>query len=88
MKRCWDSNPKNRPNAIEILYINYFLLKKNKQFEKPKGSSIKNNDLKIYSQTHPQAIYTSRLLNSYTVIRLISQKIILIVLTVQLLTEI
>ena len=73
MKKCWDSNPDNRPNAIEIQKsINSFKHSLNeieKQFEeaykykKANLSLIENNQL---STTHPQAIYTSRLLNPYT----------------------
>ena len=74
MKRCWDSNPDNRPNAIEIeKLIESFQYSLNdemkKQFEKAykykkaNPSAIKNDHQTI---THPQAIYTSRLLNPYT----------------------
>ncbi|CAB4410384.1 unnamed protein product [Rhizophagus irregularis] len=71
MKRCWDSNPDNRPNAIEIekLIVLYFNDKEIiKQFEKAdeyikaNSSSIKRNQL----TTHPQACYTSQLLNPFT----------------------
>ncbi|GES97593.1 kinase-like domain-containing protein [Rhizophagus clarus] len=70
MKRCWDSDPDNRPDAIEIENIIYsysFNLNGEikKQFEeaekyrKANPSSIK---IRIQSMMHPQA-YTSRLLN-------------------------
>ena len=78
MKRCWDSNPDNRPNAIEveksiILFNNSYSgtgddeetkkqFKEAREHIKANISSIKNNQ----STTHPQAIYTSRLLNPYT----------------------
>ncbi|GBC38204.2 kinase-like domain-containing protein [Rhizophagus irregularis DAOM 181602=DAOM 197198] len=77
MKRCWDSNPDNRPNAIEIEELIGLFLKSmrtikyneiKKQFEKAdeyrkaNPSSIKRNQL----TTHPQACYTSQLLNSFT----------------------
>ncbi|EXX50310.1 kinase-like domain-containing protein [Rhizophagus irregularis DAOM 181602=DAOM 197198] len=70
MKRCWDSNPDNRPNTIEI-----------KEEIKLFYNSYKNDDDKIKKQfeeaekfkkeialtiTHPQAIYTSQLLNPFT----------------------
>src|SRR3954467_6160390 len=71
-KKCWDPNPDNRPNATKILEsIELFEISDGevaKQFEeaykykKAKLSSIENNQ----STTHPQAIYTSRLLNPYT----------------------
>src|SRR5436189_5247935 len=69
MKKCWDSNPDNRPNAIEILE-SIFLFYNSKDYEIKRQFeeayeykqanllSIKNNQ----STTHPQAIYTSRLL--------------------------
>jgi serine/threonine protein kinase len=73
MKRCWDSNQDNGPNAIEIEeLIELFWSDENeeikKQFEetnkyrKANHLSIKNNQ----TTTHPQAYYTSRLLNPYT----------------------
>ncbi|CAB5369427.1 unnamed protein product [Rhizophagus irregularis] len=73
MKKCWDSNPVNRPNAAEIeetiisLYNSYRSQDDNetkKQFQgSEKYRSInKNRKLTI----HPQAIYTSRLLNPFT----------------------
>ena len=80
MKKCWDPNPENRPNAIEIhesiksfslLYQTYNDNDKKleKQFEEAYkykkanlSAAIENNR----STTHPQAIYTSRLLNSFT----------------------
>ncbi|RGB22601.1 kinase-like domain-containing protein [Rhizophagus diaphanus] len=50
MKRCWKSNPDNRPNAIEIheLIESFYHLYDPSQKE------------------HSQAIYTSRLHNSFT----------------------
>src|SRR5437764_578849 len=76
VEKCWDSNPNNRPNAIEIrksikLFhnlncpINEIEWKITKQFEKAykyKRENLLNNQ----STTHTQAIYTSRLLNPYT----------------------
>ena len=74
MKRCWDPNPDNRPNAKEIgreitsfCQLEYINNNKEiaKQFEeahkykKANISHIENNQTAI----HPQAIYTSRLLN-------------------------
>jgi hypothetical protein len=66
MKRCWDSNSNNRPNANEIeelikLFIsgdNEEIKKQFKQAEEYKNSdfiSIKNNQ----STIHSQAFYTS-----------------------------
>ena len=72
MKKCWDPNPDNRPNAIEICdeleSFRYPIYEIEKQFEKAYEyrranlSAIENNQ----TTTHPQAIYTSRLLNPYT----------------------
>jgi serine/threonine protein kinase len=72
VNKCWDPNPDNRPNATEILKsIELFIYSGKEiigQFEeaykyrKANLSLIENNQL----NTHPQAIYTSRLLNTYT----------------------
>ena len=72
VKKCWDPNPDNRPNANEtfesIESIRNSNLEIQKQFRKvykyKKANllTIENNQ----STTHPQAIYTSRLLNPYT----------------------
>ena len=62
MKKCWDSDPNNRPNIAEVKdLINSFTY--NEEFNKKEYNrkSI-NND----QSTHSQAIYTSRLLNPYT----------------------
>jgi serine/threonine protein kinase len=72
MKRCWDSNPDNRPNAVEIEELfELFCSRKNEEitkqiseaekYRKTNLLSIGNNQL-----SHPQAYYTSRLLNPYT----------------------
>ncbi|POG81443.1 kinase-like domain-containing protein [Rhizophagus irregularis DAOM 181602=DAOM 197198] len=73
MKRCWDSNPDNRPNINEIFELMELFndSKHNeigKQLKEAEGYR-KANPLSIeviQSNTHPQAIYTSRLLNSFT----------------------
>ncbi|CAB5376958.1 unnamed protein product [Rhizophagus irregularis] len=73
MKRCWNPNPDNRPSANEIKeLIKLFKSDHNEeikiQFEKAEEYrktnliSIKDNR----STTHPQAFYTSRLLNPFT----------------------
>src|ERR1051325_2268310 len=71
VKKCWSSNPISRPNVTEISgLINSFVNAKKggeikKSFEKAEKyrkshlSSFENRQ----SNTHPQAIYTSRLLN-------------------------
>ncbi|GBC42912.2 kinase-like domain-containing protein [Rhizophagus irregularis DAOM 181602=DAOM 197198] len=73
MKKCWDSNPVNRPNVAEIeetiisFYNSYRSQDDNeikKQFqESEKYRSINKNGK---PPIHPQAIYTSRLLNPFT----------------------
>ncbi|GBC40663.2 kinase-like domain-containing protein [Rhizophagus irregularis DAOM 181602=DAOM 197198] len=90
MKKCWDSNPDNRPNSIELkesidlFYNSLYRLNqhfeisiekeqlvdreiekqfnKTQEYRKENFLSIKNNQL----TSHTQAIYTSRLLNSFT----------------------
>ena len=75
MKRCWDSDPDNRPSAIEVdklinsFYMSYYMnneiqkqFKEAEEFRQANPSSIKDGR----SYTHPQAIYTSRLLNPFT----------------------
>jgi serine/threonine protein kinase len=66
MKKCWDSNPDNRPNATEIKelfecseFIRQF--QEAEEYREKHLLSIENNQ----STTHPQAIYTSRLLNLF-----------------------
>ena len=68
MKKCWDVNPDKRPNANEVHKLILTFLNDTKQFNeaeehrKANLSFIKNSLL----ITHPQAIYTSRLLNPFT----------------------
>ena len=75
MKKCWDPNPDNRPNAREIAELIRSFKKSafsgdeiEKQFEEAHKYrranllAVENNQ----TTTHPQAIYTSRLLNPYT----------------------
>ena len=66
------SNPNDRPNAIEtrdkiksfksLSYSNNKIAKQFEEAYKSKSLDIENNQ----TTTHPQAIYTSRLLNPYT----------------------
>ncbi|CAB4431945.1 unnamed protein product [Rhizophagus irregularis] len=75
MKRCWDSNPKNRPpaNEIEKLIDPYNpvrskeiveQIEKAVEYRKANLLSIENNQ--STTSTHPLAYYTSRLLNPFT----------------------
>ncbi|CAB4439856.1 unnamed protein product [Rhizophagus irregularis] len=66
MKKCWDSDPDNRPN-VEL--ISTILNKDELKGEIEKAEKYLFREYKENSQltiTHPQAIYTSRLLNPYT----------------------
>ncbi|EXX65847.1 Rad53p [Rhizophagus irregularis DAOM 197198w] len=71
MKKCWDTDPNNRPDATKVedsirLLCNYEI---EKQFKKAETYRRNNLSFFKYSQldsTHPQAIYTSRLLNPFT----------------------
>jgi serine/threonine protein kinase len=73
MKRCWDSNPDNRPSAIEIKeLIDLFYSGRNEEIEKQFEEVEKYRKMNLLSieednqSTHPQAYYTSRLLNPFT----------------------
>ncbi|CAB4441619.1 unnamed protein product [Rhizophagus irregularis] len=81
MKKCLDTDPNNRPDAIKVedsirfLYNSYFghgSINKDYEIEKQfkEAETYRRNNLSFfkYSQldTHPQAIYTSRLLNPFT----------------------
>jgi serine/threonine protein kinase len=85
MKRCWDSNPDNRPDAIEIEKIielfnisyqsdekleknqqNYEIEKQFEEAEEYRELHLSYFEKNKQMTTHPQAIYTSRLLNPFT----------------------
>ncbi|CAB4374906.1 unnamed protein product [Rhizophagus irregularis] len=74
MKKCWDSNPENRPNLTEIADLadsfeeSFTASKKTCHYEYEKQFRIaeKRRLYLYYDKQHPQAIYTSRLLNPYT----------------------
>ncbi|EXX69263.1 Sps1p [Rhizophagus irregularis DAOM 197198w] len=96
MKKCWDSNPNNRPNAIEIeelinlFYYSYSYdgsdfkevmniekeeqhydikkqFKESEEYRKAFISSSEKNEKEIsQTATHPEAIYTSRILDTLT----------------------
>ncbi|GBC07874.1 hypothetical protein RclHR1_07750001, partial [Rhizophagus clarus] len=70
MKSCWNSNPENRPNVIKLYKLLRSIntskkseIKEAENYRKLHLSSLKG-DRQI--TTHPQAIYTSRLLNPFT----------------------
>jgi serine/threonine protein kinase len=71
IKKCWDANPENRPSSGEIFHTLSYHLNAYKSMPL-KGLSYNFNEstniadlfLKVQLvETHPQAIYTSRLLN-------------------------
>ncbi|PKC07878.1 hypothetical protein RhiirA5_417647 [Rhizophagus irregularis] len=68
MKKCWDQNPENRPNSFEIyesvlqFQNNEEQFKEVEEYRKANLLSDENNQ----STTHPQAIYISQSLNSFT----------------------
>ncbi|EXX62249.1 Rad53p [Rhizophagus irregularis DAOM 197198w] len=64
MKRCWDSNPNNRPNAAEI--SDQLRFWKNVDFECAENYRKSNLSKRKPLIIHPQAVYTSRILNPYT----------------------
>ncbi|RIA94202.1 hypothetical protein C1645_873593 [Glomus cerebriforme] len=79
MNRCWDSNLNNRPNITEIvelissfcdLYENSFAIKdvENNEIEKQfkEAEEYRRANPSTIENDHPQAIYTSRILNSFT----------------------
>src|SRR5688572_26588025 len=84
MKKCWNSNPDDRPNAGEIedeiflfksLYDqdyefleqqHYEIESQFKEAEKYRKLHLSSFEGTRQSTSHPQAIYTSRLLNSLT----------------------
>ena len=73
MERCWDSDPDNRPSAVEVnklihsFYTSYYATNNEiqKQFEKAEEFR-KANPSSGQSFIHSQAFYTSRLLNPFT----------------------
>jgi len=79
IKKCWDAKPENRPTARQLYQIfkkwkdeydendtSSEIYSQVKECEKIRESKLKNKSNEDKSknlQTHPQAIYTSRLLN-------------------------
>ncbi|RIA92506.1 kinase-like domain-containing protein [Glomus cerebriforme] len=75
--KCWDAKAENRPTSKEIYQLikkwkdemqdkNSEIYSQIKEYEKnkrKKSLDILNNNISKNLQTHPQAIYTSRLLN-------------------------
>lgn len=79
MQQCWDSDPKNRPTALEVLrklelwyqcYENNVFSEDIKQFlicddERYKFYSMEREKIEEHYSTHPQAIYKSRSMSHY-----------------------
>jgi serine/threonine protein kinase len=81
MKKCWDTDPINRPDATEVevsirllynSYIDHNSTNKDYEVEKQfkEAETYRRTNLSFFKHsqlaTHPQAIYTSRLLNPFT----------------------
>jgi serine/threonine protein kinase len=70
MEKCWDSDPEKRPNVFQLINSLSSISANNSEIEKAETyrilhlSSLKGNTRQI--TTHPQAIYTSQLLNTFT----------------------
>ncbi|RHZ69975.1 hypothetical protein Glove_276g24 [Diversispora epigaea] len=65
MEKCWDTDPSNRPKAIELKsYLKYYLNNSeiNEQTKKANEANKLNKNFIQYNPkiTHPQAIYISR----------------------------
>ncbi|PKC59868.1 hypothetical protein RhiirA1_468827 [Rhizophagus irregularis] len=70
MKKCWDPNPENRPNSFEIYesvlqFQNNEIEEQFKEVEEYRKANLLSNE-NNQSATHPQAVYISRSLNSFT----------------------
>ena len=77
IRRCWDAKPENRPTAKDLAQIlgrwnkekrneGYNIYSQIRECEKIRENKLKNKSNEDKSkdfQTHPQAIYSSRLLN-------------------------
>ncbi|CAB4388250.1 unnamed protein product [Rhizophagus irregularis] len=77
MKKCWDTNPDNRPNAIDIQeIIKMFKEQKHYEIERQFKEAEEYREVEEYRKanptldesnqltTHSQAIYVSRLINT------------------------
>ncbi|CAB4399019.1 unnamed protein product [Rhizophagus irregularis] len=72
MKKCWDPNPENRPDATELskslssISMNDQYKAEIEEAEKYRILNLSSSKVDRQINTHPQAIYTSRLLNPFT----------------------
>ena len=62
IQKCWDANPENRPTSKEIRDELRKYRKELEKLEELTYEFTETTDTKLF-ETHPQAIYTSRLLN-------------------------
>src|SRR5581483_5483386 len=63
IQRCWDANQENRPTSTEVYYkLLYHISNPPEGLEELSYEFTKITDTKLF-EAHPQAIYTSRLLN-------------------------
>ncbi|GBC07877.1 hypothetical protein RclHR1_07750004 [Rhizophagus clarus] len=69
MKKCWDSNPENRPTITEFKELFWTVTVRKTEIEEAENYRKSHiSTLKEYRQkgSHPQTVYTSRLLNPFT----------------------
>ncbi|GBB90042.1 hypothetical protein RclHR1_16900003 [Rhizophagus clarus] len=69
MRKCWNSNPHNRPNVTKLYQSLWSININDSEIER--AENYRNLHLTSLMEsrqtaTHPQAIYTSRLLNPFT----------------------
>ena len=67
IQKCWDANPENRPSSLEVSkelreYVDGKYRGELKKLEELSYDFTGSTNTKLF-ETHPQAIYTSRLLN-------------------------
>ncbi|RIA95069.1 hypothetical protein C1645_758458 [Glomus cerebriforme] len=72
MKRCWESDPKERPPITEVAntLFRWDLYKENaEQFNQAEKKRVESIQLKLlgpnFTVNHPRAIFTSRSLRSF-----------------------
>jgi serine/threonine protein kinase len=69
MKKCWDPDPNNRPDIAQLYKLLSSISMTNlykAEIEKAENYRISHLPSSLKDGTHPQAIYTSRLLNPFT----------------------
>ncbi|GBC10384.1 hypothetical protein RclHR1_00960001 [Rhizophagus clarus] len=66
MRKCWNSNSENRPNITELYDSLWSIIINNSEIEKAENYRNLYHSEGRQINTHPQAIYISRLLNPFT----------------------